>query len=50
VVAHRQFGGGPAGSAVALIGGGLVGLLVLVGVAWRMRIADVSEVLGAARR
>jgi putative peptidoglycan lipid II flippase len=45
-----QFGSGPAGSAASLVAGSIAGLVVLVGVAWRMRIADVQEVLATARR
>jgi hypothetical protein len=48
--ARHQLGSAHAGSAAGLAGGGLVGLLVLVVVLWRMRIADVREVLAAARR
>jgi len=50
VLAHDALGTARAGSGVALAGGSLAGLVVLVGVAWRMRIADVTEVLAAARR
>jgi putative peptidoglycan lipid II flippase len=50
LLAHHALGAARAGSALALVGGALVGLVVLVGVAWRMRIADVTEVLAAARR
>jgi putative peptidoglycan lipid II flippase len=38
------------GSAAGLVLGGLVGLAVLVGVLWRMRLPDVQEVLALARR
>jgi putative peptidoglycan lipid II flippase len=50
LLAHRWLGTAHAGSAVALVGGAVVGLAVMVLVAWRMRIADVQEVLAAARR
>jgi putative peptidoglycan lipid II flippase len=50
LVAHHWLGTARGGSAVALVGGALIGLAVLVLVAWRMRIADVQEVLAAARR
>jgi putative peptidoglycan lipid II flippase len=50
VAARHQFGGAHLGSALGLAGGAIGGLLVLVVVAWRMRIADVQEVLRTARR
>jgi putative peptidoglycan lipid II flippase len=50
LLAHDALGTARAGSGVALVGGSLAGLVVLVGVAWRMRIADVAEVLASARR
>jgi hypothetical protein len=50
LVEHHWLGTARGGSAVALVGGALIGLAVLVLVAWRMRIADVQEVLAAARR
>jgi putative peptidoglycan lipid II flippase len=51
VVASRHvFGGAHLGSGVGLAGGSILGLLVLVGVLWRMRIDDVREVLALARR
>jgi hypothetical protein len=43
-------GGAHAGSVVGLVGGGVVGLLVLAGVLWRMRIEDVLQVVRLARR
>jgi putative peptidoglycan lipid II flippase len=49
-LARDRLGGAHAGSAAGLAGGGLAGLAVLVVVLWRMRIADVREVLAAARR
>jgi putative peptidoglycan lipid II flippase len=50
VAARHALGGGHTGSALGLGGGGLVGLLVLVAVLWRMRIPDVQEVVALARR
>ncbi len=43
-------GTGPAGSALGLVAGGVAGVAVLVVVLWRMRLADVREVLAMARR
>jgi putative peptidoglycan lipid II flippase len=48
--ARHALGGGHAGSALGLGGGGLVGLAVLAAVLWRMRIPDVQEVAALARR
>jgi putative peptidoglycan lipid II flippase len=50
VVARHGLGSAHAGSATGLALGGLAGLAVLALVAWRMRIADVREVLAAIRR
>jgi putative peptidoglycan lipid II flippase len=50
VVSRHQLGSAHAGSATGLVLGGLVGLAVLAVVAWRLRIADLREVLAAARR
>jgi putative peptidoglycan lipid II flippase len=50
VVADHTLGGGHTGSALALGGGGLVGLVVLAGVLWRMRIPDVQQVGDLVRR
>jgi putative peptidoglycan lipid II flippase len=50
LVATRGLGGGHVGSALSLGGGGLVGLVVLAGVLWRMRIPDVREVADLVRR
>jgi len=50
VAARHALGGGHTGSALGLGGGGIVGLLVLVAVLWRMRIPDVQEVVTLARR
>jgi hypothetical protein len=50
VAARHALGGGHTGSALGLGGGGIVGLLVLVAVLWRMRIPDVQEVVALARR
>jgi putative peptidoglycan lipid II flippase len=50
VVARHVLGGGHTGSALGLGGGGIVGLLVLVAVLWRMRIPDVQQVVALARR
>ncbi len=50
VAAQHELGSAHAGSATGLVLGGLAGLAVLGVVAWRMRIADVHEVLAAARR
>jgi putative peptidoglycan lipid II flippase len=48
--ARHAFGSAHLGSGVGLLGGSVVGLLVLVGVLWRMRIDDVHEVVALARR
>ena len=48
--ARHAFGGAHLGSGVGLLGGTVVGLLVLVGVLWRMRIDDVHEVVALTRR
>jgi putative peptidoglycan lipid II flippase len=50
VAARHALGGGHTGSALGLGGGGVVGLLVLAGVLWRMRVPDVQEVVALARR
>jgi putative peptidoglycan lipid II flippase len=50
VAARHALGGGHTGSALGLGGGGIVGLLVLVAVLWRMRIPDVQQVVALARR
>jgi putative peptidoglycan lipid II flippase len=51
VAASRHaFGAAHLGSGVGLAGGSIVGLMVLVGVLWRMRISDVHEVVALARR
>jgi putative peptidoglycan lipid II flippase len=50
VLARHALGAAHAGSALGLAGGGLLGLLVLAGVLWRMRIEDVQQVVGLARR
>jgi putative peptidoglycan lipid II flippase len=50
VAARHALGGGHTGSALGLGGGGIVGLLVLAGVLWRMRVPDVQEVVALARR
>jgi putative peptidoglycan lipid II flippase len=50
VFARHALGGAHAGSVVGLVGGGVVGLLVLAGVLWRMRIEDVLQVVRLARR
>jgi putative peptidoglycan lipid II flippase len=49
-LARHAWGGAHAGSVVGLVGGGLLGLLVLAGVLWRMRIEDVQQVARLARR
>jgi putative peptidoglycan lipid II flippase len=46
----HALGHGHAGSAAGLVLGGAVGLAVLVVVLWRMRLAEVAEVLRLARR
>jgi putative peptidoglycan lipid II flippase len=48
--ARHGLGGGHAGSALGLAGGGLAGLAVLAAVLWRMRVPDVREVAALARR
>jgi putative peptidoglycan lipid II flippase len=50
VLARHALGGSHAGSALGLAGGGLLGLLVLAAVLWRMRIDDVRQVVALARR
>jgi putative peptidoglycan lipid II flippase len=50
VGARHSFGGAHLGSGIGLLGGCIVGLAVLVAVLWRMRIADVREVMALARR
>ncbi len=45
----RALGEGRAGSATALVAGGLVGLAVMVAVAWRMRIPDVRYAVSTVR-
>jgi putative peptidoglycan lipid II flippase len=50
LIADHTLGGGHVGSALALGGGGLAGLVVLAGVLWRMRIPDVQQVADLARR
>ena len=50
LAARHALGGGHTGSALGLGGGGIVGLLVLVAVLWRMRIPDVQQVVALARR
>jgi hypothetical protein len=47
---QQPLGAGRAGSGAGLVLGGLVGLAVLVGVLWRMRLSDVREVVALARR
>ncbi len=44
------FGPGRTGALFGVIGGSIVGVLVLLPVAWRMRIPEVREILTAARR
>jgi putative peptidoglycan lipid II flippase len=48
--ARHAFGDGHLGSGVGLLGGSVVGLVVLVGILWRMRIDDVREVVELVRR
>jgi putative peptidoglycan lipid II flippase len=48
--ARHAFGAAHLGSGVGLAGGSIVGLFVLVVVLWRMRVADVQQVLDLARR
>ncbi len=43
------FGHGRTGALFGVIGGSIVGVLVLIPVAWRMRIPEVREILTAAR-
>src|SRR5947208_10798223 len=43
--ARHAWGGAHLGSGVGLLGGTVVGLAVLVGILWRMRIEDVSQVV-----
>jgi putative peptidoglycan lipid II flippase len=50
VVSRHALGAGHTGAAAGLVGGGLLGLLVLAGVLWRMRLDDVRNVLSLARR
>jgi putative peptidoglycan lipid II flippase len=47
---QHPLGAGRAGSGAGLVLGGLVGLAVLVGALWRMRLSDVREVVALARR
>ena len=49
-LSRHAFGTGHTGSFVGLLGGGVLGILVLAGVLWRMRIDDVREVMSLARR
>jgi len=49
-VSRQGMGVGHLSAAIGLVGGGLLGLLVLGVVAWRMRIPDVQETLGGLRR
>ena len=50
VLTRHALGTSHAGAVTGLIGGGVLGLLVLAGVLWRMRIDDVREVVSLARR
>ena len=50
LLARHELGGARFGSWTGLVGGGLVGLLVLVVVAWRMRIPEVRQALASVRR
>ncbi len=50
VGARHGLGGAHLGSAAGLVGGSLAGLVVLVGILWRMRIEDVQQVVALARR
>jgi putative peptidoglycan lipid II flippase len=50
VGARHALGGAHLGSAVGLVGGSVVGLLVLIAVLWRMRVEDVQQVVALARR
>jgi putative peptidoglycan lipid II flippase len=47
---RHQFGAAHGGSIAGLVLGSVVGLAVLSGVLWRMRLDDVREVLTLARR
>jgi putative peptidoglycan lipid II flippase len=47
---HSAIGNGHTGSLVALVAGGAAGLAVLVAVVWRMRIAEISDIVGILRR
>jgi hypothetical protein len=40
---------GRAGAVTGLLGGGIVGLAVFVGVAWRMRIAEIRDLARMVR-
>jgi putative peptidoglycan lipid II flippase len=50
VAARSQLGAGHSGSVAGLVLGSVAGIAVLTLVLWRMRIADVREVLALARR
>jgi putative peptidoglycan lipid II flippase len=50
VAARHGLGSAHAGAVAGLVGGGVAGLVVLVGILWRMRNEDVQQVVALARR
>ncbi len=50
LLARHGLGSARFGSWTGLVGGGLVGLAVLIAVAWRMRLPEIRDALGSVRR